>query len=139
MTVIYLKFDFLAIFHEKCQSNRQNTAFFVISGSDLLEIDTSLAQIQKFYFWRPFWFFSKTRSAILVEVIDRFCWFSIANNGRQLCTLYQLLKKIKAKLRPWECRIEKVQNCCHDVIDFEISKSEKKITGKYPPDHLWKV
>ena len=62
MTVIYSKFDFLAIFHEKCQSNRQNTAFFVISGSDLLEIDTSLAQIRNFIFGGHFDFFRKRGS-----------------------------------------------------------------------------
>ena len=52
-------------------------------------------------------FFSKTRFSILPEATDRFCWFSIANIGRQLCTLYSILKKIGSKLRPWECRIEK--------------------------------
>ena len=79
----------------------------MISGSELVEIDTLLARFQKFYFWRPFWFFSKTRFSIFPEVTDRFCWFSIANIGRQLCTLCSILKKIGAKLRPWECRNEK--------------------------------
>ena len=63
--------------------------------------------VSKKNFWRPFWFFSKTRFSIFPEVTDRFCWFSIANIGRQLCTLCSILKKIKAKLRPWECRNEK--------------------------------
>ena len=98
---------FFAIFYRNYLSNRQNIIKFVISGSELVEIDTSLARFQKFYFWRPFWFFSKTRFSIMAEVTDRFCWFSIANIGRQLCTLCSILKKIGAKLRPWECRNEK--------------------------------
>ena len=41
------------------------------------------------------------------EVIDRFCWFSIANIGRQQSFLSINLERIEAKLRPWECRIRK--------------------------------
>ena len=37
--------------------NRLNIIIFVISRSISVEIDTSLALFQKFYFWRPFWFF----------------------------------------------------------------------------------
>ena len=74
---------------------------FVISRLISVEIDTSLALFQKFYFWRPFWFFSsKTRSAILADVTNWSCWFSIANSGRQLSTFSAILKKIGAKLRP---------------------------------------
>ena len=58
---------------------------------------------------------SKTKNAIFLkrgplfrpEVIDRFCWFSIANIGRQQSVLCIILKRIEAKLRPWECRIRK--------------------------------
>ena len=98
---------FLCHFYTNYLSNRQNTIRFVISGFELVEIDPLFARFQKFYFWRPFWFFSKTRFSILPEVTDRFCWFSIANIGRQLCTLCSILKKIGAKLRPWECPNEK--------------------------------
>ena len=56
---------------------------------------------------------SKTKNAIFLkrgplfrpEVIDRFCWLSIANIGRQQTFLYIILKKIEAKLRPREYRI----------------------------------
>ena len=33
----------------------------------------------------------------------------------------------------------KMQNHCHDVVKFEISKTAKKITGKYLSNHLKKV
>ena len=36
-------------------SNRRNITKFVISGSELVEIDILLAQVQNFYFWWPFW------------------------------------------------------------------------------------
>ena len=97
-----------------------------------MEIDTLLARFQKNYFWRPFWFFSKTRFSIFPEVTDWFCWFWIAIIWRQLCTLCSILKEIEDKLRPWECRNEKnVHNGSHDVILFEFSKSVKKVTGKF--------
>ena len=98
---------FCHFFFRNYSSNRQNIIKFVISGSELVEIDTSLARFQKFYFWRPFWFFSKTRFSTFPEFTDQFCWFSIANIGRQLCTLCSILKKIEAKLRLWECRNKK--------------------------------
>ena len=59
--------------------------------------------ISKILFLAAILIFSKTRFSIFPEVTDRFCWFSIANIGRQLCTLCSILKKIRAKLRPWEC------------------------------------
>ena len=58
---------------------------------------------------------SKTKNAIFLkrgplfrpEVINRFCWFSIPNTGRQLSALSVIFKKIEEKLRPWECLIWK--------------------------------
>ena len=41
------------------------------------------------------------------EVINQFCSFLIPNIGRQLSVLSVILKKIEAKLRPCECRIQK--------------------------------
>ena len=47
-----------------------------------------------------------------------------------------MLKNIGAKLQPWEYRDEQMQYGRYDVIDFNISKAEKKATGKYLPDRL---
>ena len=66
-------FDIFVFLTGNDASNRLNIIIFVISRSLLVEIDTSLALFQKFYFWRPFWIFSKTRSAILAEVTNRSC------------------------------------------------------------------
>ena len=35
--------------------------------------------------------------------------------------------------------LEKMQNVRHDVIKFEMSKTAKKVIGKYLSDHLWRV
>ena len=51
--------------------------------------------------------FRKRSPLFRPEVINRFCSFSIANIGRRQTFLSVILKKIKAKLRPWECRIRK--------------------------------
>ena len=69
---------------------------------------------------------SYARFFIEPEVTDWFCWFWIANTGWSNSTSCTNLKKIGQKLRPWECRKDKRTNGRHDVIDFEISKSENK-------------
>ena len=116
-------FDFFAHFHRNYSSNRQNIIKFVISGSEKVEIDTQLTIFQTFYFYRLFWFFfSKTQFVLLAEVTERFCWFSISNIERQLCIFHFIWKKIRAKLRPWECRKETSTKCPPWSYQFWIIK-----------------
>lgn len=65
------------------------------------------------------------RLFIKPEVTDRFCWFLAANTGWRNSISCPNLKKIWQKLRPWECPGENVRIGCHDVIEFEMSKSKK--------------
>ena len=64
---------------------------------------------------------TETRSTILNEIINRFCWNSIANKA----ITYLTVTKIWAILKTWECRNGYVQNGRHDIIDFECSKTKK--------------
>ena len=65
---------FFAIFYRNYLLNRQNIIKFVISGSELVEIDTSLARLKKKKL-AAILIFSKTRFSIMAEVTYRFCWF----------------------------------------------------------------
>ena len=78
-------------------------AKFVIYGSELVEIDTLFALCRTFVFGGYFVIFSKMRFVITSKVINRFFWFQIANTGWSLTFMSLILKKIGAKLRPWEC------------------------------------
>ena len=82
-------------------------AKFVIYGSELVEIDTLFALCRTFVFGGYFVIFSKMRFVITSKVINRFFWFQIANTGWSLTFMSLILKKIGAKLRPWECQIQK--------------------------------
>ena len=93
------------------------------SWSISVEINNSLALFKKYCFLWPFWFF--LRLAILAEVTSWSSWFLITNSKRQLSTSSAILKKIKAKLQPWECIIGKIQNGRNDAIRAKFSKWEK--------------
>ena len=69
--------------------------------------------------------FFLTRFAIEAEVIDRFCWYLITNTERQRFTLYLILKKIKAKLRPWRCRIEKVNKIAQGDVNIFSQRDQR--------------
>ena len=79
------------------------------------------------------------RFLIKPKVIDRFCWFSIANTGLPMATSDPNLNKIGQKLRPWECRIRKFKMAADDVIKLRYRKSEKNDTDPCPGDYLCEI
>ena len=78
-------------------------------------------------FCGQFWLFRKTRSAILAEFISGFLNFFIVNVGRQLCNLPENLKKIGAKMRPWECRVDQKVGllCRHFWFSAILTKNDE--------------
>ena len=102
--LFFFTFDIFRHFKKKNLTNRQSKIKFVVNESISIEIDTLLACFQIFRFLGPFWiYFSKTRSAIMEEVINRSSWFLNPNSGSQLSTSSAILKRTKGKLRPREC------------------------------------
>ena len=83
--------------------------------------------------------FRKRGPLFRLEVIDLFCWFSIANMRLPMATSYQNLNKLGQKLRPWESRIRNFEMVADDVINIKYQKSEKKDIGPCPGDHLWEI
>ena len=79
------------------------------------------------------------RFLIKPEVTGRFCWFSIANTGWPNSRSCAILKWIRQKLRPWNCRIRNELNGRYDVIKLKIWKSEKNDTGRCPKDYLCEI
>ena len=77
--------------------------------------------------------FNKTKSYWPILLIFE------SNTGYRKATLCQILKKIRPKLRPWECRKRKMQNGRHDVIKLRYSKFEKNCTGPYPREYLCEI
>ena len=81
-------------------------------------------KIEKNYFLRPVLTFSENAFRHFSRIYQRIYKKKIiVNVGRQLYTLPENLKKIGAKLWPWECRFQKMQNYRYDVIKFKILKS----------------
>jgi len=127
---------FFCHFHRNYSLSRQKVIKFAISGFDLVEMDTLLARFQNFIIGGHFDFFFKNAVHHIGESYPPI--LLIFKNKHRKTTSYLVLnlKVIGAKMRPWECRNEKVQNGCKDVIGFEISKTEKYVTRRYLPDHL---
>ena len=145
-SVIWHFFSILTFFYTLTgngTSNRLNIIIFMISRSISVEIDTSLALFQKYFFGGHFELVYKMRSAILAEVTNRFRWFWIANRGRKLSTFSAILKKFDAKLRQWECQIEKVKNVSHDVIPITNCQTTAAFgLQTYLPHHFdrkWRI
>ena len=100
-----------------------NTAIFVISGSKAIVIIVLFLIFLKFcvqrffrYFRRPYWIKSFNKKSWVAILYKRMSW--IKNRPS--------LKKIKQKLKTWECRSGKQQKSCYDVIKAKFSISEEK-------------
>ena len=112
----------------------------MISGSELVEIDTLLARFQKFYFWRPFWFFFE--NAVLYISGSYRPILLIFNSKHWKTTLYLVLNfeenrsKI-ATVRVPEWKTYKMAAMTSSILNFQkpwkksLANILKIICGKF--------
>ena len=114
----------------------KNIIRFVFSILELVENDTSLPYIRKFWFWREK---SYTRLLIKPEVTDWLSLFSIPNTGLPMATTYLNLNKIEKKITAVRVPHTKIQYGRRWIIKLRYRKSEKNVTGPCPRDFIFEV